>query len=284
MDKNETNKLKYKIIFSDLDQTLLVNNHIPDFNLEAINKARNLGVKFVISTGREFNVMSHLLKELKIDESENEYTICGSGCKIYENKNKKLIYIKSIPLDIIKQLFEFGKKYKEIFLLLDTVEGPYIYNPIIFEKEKNVKDSNYNLKYKKFETWDEIKDIKIIRIIYSCKNLDYLLKIQDDILKSKICENKVECYISVNRFLEFNALNINKGEALKWLCDYLKINLNESIAIGDNYNDESMIKIAGIGACVKSANDDIKKISKYVCEKDYFEGSVKEVIEKFILN
>ena len=78
--------------------------------------------------------------------------------------------------------------------------------------------------------------------------------------------------------------DFNKGEALKWLCNYLKIDINESIAIGDSFNDESLIKNAGLGACVKSADNDIKKISKYICEKDYFEGSVKEVIDKFILN
>ena len=84
--------------------------------------------------------------------------------------------------------------------------------------------------------------------------------------------------------MEFNNLGVNKGEALKWLCNYLNIDINETIAIGDSYNDESMLKIAGIGACVKSADDYIKKISKYVCQKDFFEGSVKEVIEKFVLN
>ena len=84
--------------------------------------------------------------------------------------------------------------------------------------------------------------------------------------------------------MEFNAFGVSKGEALKWLSNYLKVDIKETIAIGDNYNDESMIKEAGLGCCVKSANDDIKKISKYICEKDYFEGSVKEIIDKFILN
>ena len=45
------NNYKYKIIFSDLDNTLLVDNHIPSFNLEAIKKAQEKGVKFVICIG-----------------------------------------------------------------------------------------------------------------------------------------------------------------------------------------------------------------------------------------
>ena len=69
-----------------------------------------------------------------------------------------------------------------------------------------------------------------------------------------------------------------------WLSIYLNIDIKETIAIGDDYNDESMMKEAGLSCCVKSGMEEIKKISKYICQKDYFEGSVKEVIEKFILN
>ena len=85
-------------------------------------------------------------------------------------------------------------------------------------------------------------------------------------------------------FLEINAFGVCKGEALKWLSNYLNIDIKETIAIGDDFNDESMIECAGLGCCVKSGKEEIKKISKYICEKDYFEGGVKEVIEKFILN
>ena len=89
-------KRKYKLIFSDLDDTLLVNNHIPEFNIEAIKKAREKGVKFVLCSGRNFQYMYHLLQELNIDNLENEYTVCCSGSIIFENKNKKAIYIKGI--------------------------------------------------------------------------------------------------------------------------------------------------------------------------------------------
>ena len=91
--ENIDKDIKYKLIFSDLDKTLLVNNHVPDFNIEAIQKARKLGVKFIISTGRDIEVINHLLKELNLENAENEYTICCSGAKIYENKNKKLLYV-----------------------------------------------------------------------------------------------------------------------------------------------------------------------------------------------
>lgn len=274
-DKNK--KPNYKIIFSDLDKTLLINNHIPDFNLEAIKKARELGVKFVISTGRDLSVVTSLLKELDTLNMENEYTVCCSGSKIYENKDNKLIYIKYLDDNIVSEIFEFGKNYPDMFIIFDTLEGVYIYN----EEKIDIKNDFGTYKYKKLE---DKKDLKIIRIVFSCKNGVYLNKILNEIKNKKLFDNKVDYFLTQNQFLEFNVLGVNKGEALKWLCNYLKIDISESIAIGDSFNDESMIKIAGLGACVKSADDYIKKISKYVCEKDYFEGSVKEVIEKFVLN
>ena len=280
-DKNK--KPNYKIIFSDLDKTLLINNHIPDFNLESIKKARELGVKFVISTGRDLSVVTSLLKELDTLNMENEYTVCCSGSKIYENKDNKLIYIKYLDDNIVSEIFEFGKNYPDMFIIFDTLEGVYIYN----EEKIDIKNDFGTYKYKKLEILEKLedkKDLKIIRIVFSCKNGVYINKILNDIKNKKLFDNKVDYFLTQNQFLEFNVLGVNKGEALKWLCNYLKIDISESIAIGDSFNDESMIKIAGLGACVKSADDYIKKISKYVCEKDYFEGSVKEVIEKFVLN
>lgn len=272
-------KIQYKIIFSDLDETLLVNNHIPSFNLESINKAREKGVKFVICTGRNHDLICHLLKELKIDNLENEYCICCSGSTIYENKNNKLIYFNGIDKDTIKFLFEYGSKIKDIFILIYAIEGTYVYNEEMIEDKEDFKE----LKYTVIKSLDEVKDNKIIKIIYSKKDLNYLLNLQNEIKNNKNFKDKVIHYVTSNRFLEFNRIGISKGEALKWLCNYLKIDKKQSIAIGNNYNDESMIKEAGLGCCVKSANNDIKKISNYICEKDYYEGSVKEVIEKFIL-
>ena len=271
-------KIQYKIIFSDLDQTLLVKNHIPHFNLDAINKAKEKGVKFVICTGRNYDYMIHLLKELNTYNLENEYTICCSGSTIYENKNHKLIQFKGIEKDTLKLIFEYGKNIKDIFIIFDTLDGSYVYNEEMIEKE-----DFKHFKYTPIKSLDEINS-KIIRLIFSKKDFNYLLKIQDEIKNNKIFEGKVSFFISSNRFLEFTTYGVNKGEALKWLSNYLNIDVSETIAIGDNYNDESMIKDAGLGCCVKSAHDDIKKISKYICEKDYFEGSVKEVIDKFILN
>ena len=44
-----------------------------------------------------------------------------------------------------------------------------------------------------------------------------------------------------------------------------------------------MIKNVGFGCAVKGAKENLKKISNYICEKDFVQGSVKMIIEKFLL-
>ena len=55
------------------------------------------------------------------------------------------------------------------------------------------------------------------------------------------------------------------------------------MAIGDSENDEDFLKVVGLKVAVSNAEDKLKEISDYVCEKPYGDG-VKEAVEKFVLN
>ena len=51
---------------------------------------------------------------------------------------------------------------------------------------------------------------------------------------------------SSNRYIEFNHQGVNKGQGLKKLADILGVDIKDTIAVGDNFNDLSMIKVAGL--------------------------------------
>lgn len=57
---------------------------------------------------------------------------------------------------------------------------------------------------------------------------------------------------SSNRYIEFNHQGVNKGQGLKKLADILGVDIKETIVIGDNFNDLSMIKVAGLGVGVQT--------------------------------
>lgn len=75
---------------------------------------------------------------------------------------------------------------------------------------------------------------------------------------------------------------VNKGTSLKYLCERNGINMENVMAIGDSQNDEDFLKQVGYKIAVGNAEDKLKEISTYTCEKMYGDG-VAEAIEKFAL-
>ena len=87
---------------------------------------------------------------------------------------------------------------------------------------------------------------------------------------------------SSNRYMEFNALGVDKGSGLIDLAGILDIDIKDVIAVGDNYNDMSMLKVAGLSVAAGNAVEDVKKGCNYTTEADNNEGVVAELIERFI--
>ena len=75
---------------------------------------------------------------------------------------------------------------------------------------------------------------------------------------------------------------VNKGTSLRYLCERSGIDMNNVMAIGDSQNDEDFLKEVGYKIAVGNAEDKLKEISTYTCERKFGDG-VAEVIEKFAL-
>ena len=138
-----------------------------------------------------------------------------------------------------------------------------------------------NFKIIDSKSMDFMKDMRIAKINYQNTNKAYL----EELLKElkPLIEDKVSISFSSGRYMEFNKAGVNKGQGLKWLAEHLNIPIEQTIAIGDNYNDEAMLKVAGLSVAVQSADPYIQSLCDYVTQRDYPEGSVAEVIEEFIL-
>ena len=76
----------YKMMLSDLDETLLIGQHVPVFNQEAIHEAKKHGLRFVVATGRSHRMIGDILKEIGTYDMPGEYSICFNGGLVVENK------------------------------------------------------------------------------------------------------------------------------------------------------------------------------------------------------
>jgi Cof subfamily protein (haloacid dehalogenase superfamily) len=270
----------YKLIVSDLDETLLNDDHkVGARNIEAIKKASELGVKFVAGTGRGYKAIESVLKELDLYDKENEYTISFNGCALTENKNNKILAFNELPFNKAKELFQFGLT-KDVCIHVYTSEIVYLYNAKEDEKNRFIRQKNDFTELQEASI-DFLKNDSISKVIYQNIDVPYLMSFEDEM--KPLTDDLVSVSYSSNRYMELNKIGVNKGHALLELANILGIKQEETIAVGDNYNDMSMLLVAGLSVAAGNAVEDVKKVCGYTCESDNNEGVLAELIEKFIL-
>ena len=272
--------MKYKLIASDLDETLLNDDkHVGLKTLQAIAAARQLGVHFVPVTGRGFTLIRRTLTELNVKDAAQEYVISFNGAAITENKDEQVLTKKLMDFQTINTLFQIGVKNQAVMHIY-TLTDIYVYN---MDKDEKEYLDKMGFSYCDFSQPSImfLKDQPLIKISYKDKeraNLDDLYSQ----IPASILEKTAVTYSS-NRYMEFNQAGVNKGQGLLKLGQFLNIKPSEIIAIGDSANDLSMIRMSGLGVAVQNAATEIKDNANYVTSNDYNHNAVAEVIKKFIL-
>ena len=267
-----------KLICFDLDGTLLRDDKsISEENMTAIKKALDLGCYISIVTGRSYKSSAHIARELDLLR-ENCYLINFQGNAIFRLSDLSLMYESSLSKDLVvkilnslneKGLYAHTFDYDGIITNKDCSDLR-LYNKIA---EEPIRFLNH---------WEELEDKpypKVISINFaSSKGLEEFQKrfFEGDLSK------EVSCFFSDPKFLEFCNINSSKGNAMVHLAKILNVKQEDIIAVGDERNDISMIKMAGIGCAMANAHPDAKEIADYITINNNNHSGVAEIIEKFV--
>ena len=272
-----------KLIASDMDGTLLNNRQaISKENVEAIKKAQNKGIKFLIATGRNYDEVQFLL-------SENDI-ICNcilmNGSE-YRDNNGKIINRINIDKNLVSLVITNLEESK-ICIRLMTDNGIYTTNTKeeVFEAfvsmVKNYKDiseekaieivrnHNYYTQIKSIDNINEFLDgdIEIRKILANFSG-----KEATDAMKNKIAKiGGLAVSASFSDNIEITDINAQKGIMLNNVVNELGINNDEVMVIGDSFNDYSMFTTFNESVAMGNAIDEIKKIAKYVTDTNENNG------------
>ncbi|MBU7593090.1 Cof-type HAD-IIB family hydrolase [Metabacillus halosaccharovorans] len=267
--------MSYKMIVLDLDDTLLRDDHsISVRTKDALMKAQELGVKVVLASGRPTFGMRHIAQELNLDHY-GSFILSFNGGQIINCSTEEEMFSSTLTPEAIHKLYEVSVR-EGVFI------HTYMGDEIITQDENPYTDIEANLTG---------LPIKIVPNFVSAVN--------EPVVKSlmvgppeqlKEVERKLQTELadefSIMRskpyFLEFTEKGVTKGTSLDQLIQTCGIKREEVIAIGDSYNDLSMIEFAGLGVAMGNAPDDIKEIANFVTDTNMNDG-VAKVVEEFIL-
>ncbi|MGL6119144.1 MAG: Cof-type HAD-IIB family hydrolase [Fusobacteriaceae bacterium] len=264
----------YKMIVTDLDDTLLNSEgKISKKDKDAIIRAQEAGVKFVLASGRPTYAMRDLAKELRLDEFKS-YILSYNGAIITQCDTGVDISDTSLNKEEIHLLHDMSKKH-------DVHIITYLDDKVISETESEYIDVEVKLtgmEHKIVKCFKSAVDRDAVKCIMLGEP-EYLKTVEHK-LKEKL-NDRFSIAISKPFFLEITKLGIDKGASLLKLAEILDIKTEEIIAVGDSYNDVTMLKVAGLSVSVANGKPEIKEMVQYITNSNE-ENGMSEVIEKFI--
>lgn len=268
----------YKIIACDLDETLLrTDRTLSRRDIEAIQKARALGVKFVPATGRGYDTVGGTLAQLGLLDQENEYVISYNGGAITENRGNRLLHFQGLPFELAAELYRRGLEH-DVCIHVYTKDMVYAYR--LWQSEIDYLAGRMEIREVFERDLGFLAGQEIAKVLYVNTDRSYLQRIEEDL---RDITQDMDVSYSSNRYIEFNRKGVNKGAGLLRLRELLGAEREETIAIGDNLNDLSMIQAAGLGVGVQNAVESMKPLCGYVTRATNDESAVAEVIERFVL-
>ena len=274
-----------KLLFTDLDGTLLTDDkRILDADMAAIDAMLSRGHKLVLCTGRPLTSAKQLAQKYGFDKP-GFFLVSFNGGLIYDYATEKAILTRYIPVDEVKFIMDAAHRCG---MHAHTYSGDLVVSEYETEQLKTychlmkmdyvvVKDiREYYGEFINVVVKPPIK-VNIITPFDHSSLVDFRAEMR------KTTAGKLFDVFSKPEMLEFSHMQSNKGDAVRFMAEYYKVPLEDTIAVGDEENDCPMIEAAGVGVAVANASPVAKDIADYVTANDNNHSAIAEVIEKFVL-
>jgi len=185
-----------------------------------------------------------------------------------------VLYERDVPVDAARKLLVYSKEHGlHLQLYVDDV---------LYSTEDNARIQAYsklvNIPYvvePNFELLIDKPNHKML-IIDEPEVLDHHLVVLQNLLGNQLHITKSKAH-----YLEFMHKEGTKGHALQFMAEHIGCTMEETIAIGDAWNDREMIQAAGLGIAMGNAVPQLKELADYITLSNNEDG-VAHVIEKFV--
>jgi Cof subfamily protein (haloacid dehalogenase superfamily) len=281
-----------KLIAIDLDGTLLSSNiEISEENVQAIQKAQEAGHVVMICSGRAPEDIKTV-----IDQTPLKCPVAGSNGTMVLADSKLLSQI-SIDKNNVKSVANILNEKKYPFKIYSSqgifVASTWTERMLAFleqnpEVSKGLTPKEYKFMTEQPKETDSIKIFDHIDDVLNKENLAIQKFFIPTISgKTELISTLKEIEgISITTSGPFNIeimdTNGHKGNGIKVMAEYYNIPIENTVAIGDNFNDVPMLEVAGLSVAMGNADPSVKEIADVVTLTNNEHG-VAHAIEKYVL-
>lgn len=259
-----------RMVVTDLDGTLLSpGREISDKAVETIALLRRKNIHFTFITGRPPYAVERFAERVGITAP----IACCNGAVIVQNG--KLLLQHSFSLAPVLPLMELATA-QGLTVLLYSQGIEYALAPTEWTRSREVMGRGFPL-------W-HLSDhpnatAEKVNIMVTAEQEPIFTTLVPSVHTLK---NSFSVAIYGQTGCEIVSHEVNKATGLRELCRLCGVTPEQTLAVGDNENDNPMLQAAGIGAAVANAVETTRALADYHCKLSYTDGVV-EAICKFAL-
>lgn len=276
--------MPYKLIALDIDGTLLTTRgEITPRTSQALNQARQLGVQIVLVTGRRFNSARELVLRLELDVP----LVSHNGALTKNIETLEIVDFHPLNDDIAREIIRFGRQHGVDMICNDDPHG---LGTMVIE---GISPDNKALhRYLNLYRSSVVEVADLIDYVQSppiqltisgrCEPTD-----EFEVKLREMTDGRVQIFKTRYRSYDLTILDVlsataSKGESLAAVAARHGIIREEIMAVGDNHNDLTMLRYAGLGVVMGNAEDELKQMGFELTASNEEDG-VALAIEKFII-
>lgn len=259
-----------KLIATDIDGTI-VKDGTMDLNpeyLEVIGKLLDKGIKVVIASGRQVASMKTLFAPLK----ERLLYISDGGAVV--RSDKEIFKVYPLREALWKGMYHSARELKVCDYFIATPHGCFAEDETTYMYDW-LKNS-YKFPIEQRDCLLDCDEEQVIKF-----SVFHRTACEEICRKSFIPEwqGKVSMSVAGVEWVDCLSIEANKGNAIRFLQQYLGISPEETCVFGDNLNDIEMLEASKLSYAVGNARDEVKRAAAYVTAP-YWEYGALSVLKK----
>ena len=266
----------YKIIFSDIDGTLLNGDRtLSEATIRQVKRLKNT-IPFILVSSRMPDQIYHLQKDLGI---EGLPIIAYNGGLVLNGE--KVLHSAVIPYPVLKEIVtineeKFGGEIHISFYRNNKWYAPQYDQWAKREENNTLVSPTIRPNREVLSRWEaEQKGAHKLMLMGETNLIESMFQLLNEKYASVM-----QIYRAKDTYIEVADISISKLIGVKIILDEVyHLSLSETIAFGDNYNDLEMLKGVGCGVAVDNARDEVKAVAKHLTDHHSKDG-VASFLEK----
>ena len=269
---------RYTLLTADMDGTVLNSRkELTPATAEAIHRALGQGWEVLFATGRCLAEVRPYLA----DFPDMHYLLCHSGATVTDLRTGEDICAVPIPPETVRAALAAGAD-------ADAALVFFIGGELYIEKRFRGRMPYFGCQcfealYERCAHWVDDREALLAERIGDVRKLNFFFHRREDWLRcgERFRALPVEYASGIPNNFEITASGVSKGEGLRLLCRRLGLDIRQTVACGDEGNDVSILRAAGLGVAMGNATAEAKAAADVVvadCDHD----GVAEAIHRFL--